>query len=76
MSSKQTQAAKLLKGPILKSVGKQKKNLALDVALVQSLLNKVKLKPFRGFIAISHQMAKFCLIERPGRRCLKFQALS
>jgi len=36
------EAEKLLRGPIVKGVGKGKKNLALDVALVQSLLNTIK----------------------------------
>lgn len=39
------EAGRLLRGPIVKGVGQAKKNLALDVALVQSLLNTVKSKP-------------------------------
>lgn len=39
------QAERLLKGPIIKGVGKGKPNLALDVALVQSLLNIINNLP-------------------------------
>jgi len=36
------EASTLLKASIAKGVGNKKKNMALDVALVQSLLNAVK----------------------------------
>ncbi|MBL4761478.1 MAG: hypothetical protein JKY93_02120 [Gammaproteobacteria bacterium] len=39
------QAERLLQGPITKEVGDGKKNLALDVALIQSLINTIKSLP-------------------------------